>query len=106
MSGPFRARRGGTARAFERDIELVQAVERLGFDEAWIGEHHSGGAQTICSPELFLARRGDRLLTKTIKGTRPIGEDVDDVKDAAEHVMIVDLERNDLSPVCGNGTRR
>jgi len=56
------------------------------------------------SPELFLARRGDRLWTKPIKGTRPLGEDVDDPKDAAEHVMIVDLERNDLSRVCRIGT--
>jgi para-aminobenzoate synthetase component 1 len=58
------------------------------------------------SPELFLARRGDRIWTKPIKGTRPIGEDVDDAKDAAEHVMIVDLERNDLARVCVPGSIR
>ena len=58
------------------------------------------------SPELFLARRGDRLWTKPIKGTRPLGEDIDDLKDAAEHVMIVDLERNDLSRVCEPGSIR
>jgi para-aminobenzoate synthetase component 1 len=58
------------------------------------------------SPELFLARRGDRLVTMPIKGTRPIGEDVGDAKDAAEHVMIVDLERNDLSRVCEVGSIR
>ena len=59
-----------------------------------------GWAIVSASPELFLARRGDRLVTMPIKGTRPLGEDVDDAKDAAEHVMIVDLERNDLSRVC------
>jgi para-aminobenzoate synthetase component I len=58
------------------------------------------------SPELFLARRGDRLVTMPIKGTRPAGEDVDDAKDAAEHVMIVDLERNDLARVCVPGSIR
>jgi para-aminobenzoate synthetase component 1 len=58
------------------------------------------------SPELFLGRRGDRLWCKPIKGTRPLGEDVDDSKDAAEHVMIVDLERNDLSRVCEIGSIR
>ena len=58
------------------------------------------------SPELFLARRGRRLVTKPIKGTRPLGEDVDAAKDAAEHVMIVDLERNDLSRVCEPGSIR
>ena len=58
------------------------------------------------SPEVFLSRRGSRIWTKPIKGTRPIGEDVDDEKDAAEHVMIVDLERNDLSRVCEVGSIR
>ena len=65
-----------------------------------------GWAVVSASPELFLARRGDRLLTMPIKGTRPLGEDVDDDKDAAEHVMIVDLERNDLSRVCEVGSIR
>ena len=58
------------------------------------------------SPELFLARRGDRIWTKPIKGTRPLGVDIEDVKDTAEHVMIVDLERNDLSRVCEVGSIR
>jgi len=58
------------------------------------------------SPELFLARRGDRIWTKPIKGTRPAGEDVEGAKDAAEHTMIVDLERNDLSRVCVPGSVR
>ena len=65
-----------------------------------------GWAIVSASPELFLARRGERLWTKPIKGTRPIGEDIDDIKDAAEHVMIVDLERNDLSRVCDVGSIR
>jgi para-aminobenzoate synthetase component I len=65
-----------------------------------------GWAIVSASPELFLRRRGDLLVTMPIKGTRPAGEDVDDEKDAAEHVMIVDLERNDLSRVCIPGTVR
>ena len=65
-----------------------------------------GWAIVSASPELFLARRGDRLWTMPIKGTRPLGEDIDDAKDAAEHMMIVDLERNDLSRVCGVGSIR
>jgi para-aminobenzoate synthetase component 1 len=65
-----------------------------------------GWAVVSASPELFLARRGERLVTMPIKGTRPLGEDVDDAKDAAEHVMIVDLERNDLSRVCEVGSIR
>jgi para-aminobenzoate synthetase component 1 len=65
-----------------------------------------GWVVVSASPELFLARRGEWLRTMPIKGTRPLGEDVDDDKDAAEHVMIVDLERNDLSRVCEPGTIR
>jgi limonene 1,2-monooxygenase len=38
-----------------RDIQLVQHLDRLGFDEAWIGEHHSSGYETIASPEVFIA---------------------------------------------------
>ena len=61
------------------------------------------------SPELYLSRRGDRLWTMPIKGTRPRGAAAElrsSEKDAAEHVMIVDLERNDLSRVCLAGTVR
>jgi para-aminobenzoate synthetase component 1 len=63
------------------------------------------------SPELFLARRGRRVWTCPIKGTRPAGaaaarELRQSEKDAAEHVMIVDLERNDLSRVCEPGSVR
>ncbi len=71
----------------------------------------SGDGWTIvsASPELFLARREDRVWTKPIKGTRPLGESEElheSEKDAAEHVMIVDLERNDLSRVCEPGSIR
>ncbi len=65
-----------------------------------------GWAIVSASPELFLARRGRRVWTEPIKGTRPLGEHVEGAKDAAEHVMIVDLERNDLSRVCEPGTVR
>ena len=66
-------------------------------------------AVVSASPELFLARRGDLVWTMPIKGTRPLGGAAQlraSEKDAAEHVMIVDLERNDLSRVCRAGTVR
>ncbi len=68
----------------------------------------TGGGWTIASasPEVFLGRRGRRVWTCPIKGTRPLGEHVEGEKDAAEHVMIVDLERNDLSRVCEPGSVR
>jgi para-aminobenzoate synthetase component 1 len=65
-----------------------------------------GWAIVSASPELFLARRGRRVWTTPIKGTRPLGEHVEGAKDEAEHVMIVDLERNDLSRVCEPGSVR
>jgi para-aminobenzoate synthetase component 1 len=69
------------------------------------------------SPELFLRRRGTRVTTCPIKGTRPRGatpaedaalatELLADPKEAAEHVMIVDLERNDLGRLCRTGSVR
>ena len=61
------------------------------------------------SPELFLARKGQRVWTGPIKGTRAAGagnELTESAKDMAEHVMIVDLERNDLSRVCEPGSVR
>ena len=51
--------------AIERDIELVQHMDRLGYDEAWIGEHHSAGYELIASPEIFIATLAER--TKHIK---------------------------------------
>ena len=68
-----------------------------------------GWAVVSASPEVFLSRRGRRLQTMPIKGTRPRGGAAElraSEKDAAEHVMIVDLERNDLSRVCEAGSVR
>ena len=44
----------------QRDFELIEHLDRLGFDEAWIGEHHSGGFEIIASPELFIAAAAER----------------------------------------------
>ncbi len=46
--------------ALERDMELVQHIDRLNYDEAWIGEHHSGGFEIISSPEVFIAAAAER----------------------------------------------
>jgi limonene 1,2-monooxygenase len=43
-----------------RDVELAEHLDRLGYDEFWIGEHHSGGWETIASPELIIAAAGER----------------------------------------------
>ena len=49
----------------ERDLETLQWLDYLGFDEAWIGEHHSGGWETIASPEVFIGVAAER--TRHIK---------------------------------------
>jgi limonene 1,2-monooxygenase len=46
--------------ALERDMELIQWLDVLGFDAAYVGEHHSAGWETICSPEVFLAGVAER----------------------------------------------
>jgi limonene 1,2-monooxygenase len=44
----------------QRDLELVEYLDRLGYDEAWVGEHHSAGFEIIASPELFIAAAAER----------------------------------------------
>ena len=48
-----------------RDLELIEWLDELGYDEAWVGEHHSAGWETIASPEIFIGVAADR--TKHIK---------------------------------------
>src|SRR3984957_4315292 len=51
--------------AIQRDLELVEHLDNLGYDEAWIGEHHSAAYELIASPEVFIAAAAER--TKHIK---------------------------------------
>jgi limonene 1,2-monooxygenase len=46
--------------AIRRDLDLMEHLDDLGFDEAWIGEHHSAGYEIIASPELFIAAAAER----------------------------------------------
>src|SRR6202041_2607291 len=46
--------------ALERDLQLIEHLDRLGFDEAWFGEHHSAGYEIIASPEVFIAAAAQR----------------------------------------------
>ncbi len=51
--------------AIGRDVELIEWLDHLGYDEAWIGEHHSAGWELIASPELIIAAAAER--TKHIR---------------------------------------
>ena len=46
--------------ALEKDLELIEWMDRWNFDEAWIGEHHSGGYEIIASPEVFIGVASQR----------------------------------------------
>ncbi len=62
---PFHAIIEDVTTTLGRDMELIELLDHLGYDEAWIGEHHSGGFEIIASPELFIAAAAER--TKYIK---------------------------------------
>jgi len=51
--------------AIGRDVELLQWLDELGYDEAWVGEHHSAGWELIASPELIIAAAAEK--TKFIR---------------------------------------
>ena len=62
---PFHPLDRDPTEALQRDLELIEALDRFGYDEAWIGEHHSAGYEIISSPEIFIAAAAER--TKRIK---------------------------------------
>src|SRR5713101_5512969 len=62
---PFHPAGQNPTLALERDLELIVRLYQLGFDEAWIGEHHSAGLEIIASPEVFIASAAQR--TKHIR---------------------------------------
>ena len=89
-----------------RRINPAPFASYLGFDKVSV---------VSASPERFLRIKGDCIQTRPIKGTRPRGKTAAEdealaqellasIKDRAENVMIVDLERNDLGRICRYGT--
>ena len=62
---PFHPAGENPTLALQRDLELVEHLDRLGYGEAWIGEHHSAGTELIASPEIFIAAAAER--TRRIK---------------------------------------
>lgn len=62
---PFHPLDQDPTEAIHRDLELIEHLDRLGYEEAWVGEHHSAGFEIIASPELFIAAAAER--TKRIR---------------------------------------
>jgi limonene 1,2-monooxygenase len=57
---PFHPVNENPTASLRRDFELIERLDDLGYDEAWIGEHHSAGYEIIASPEIFIAAAAER----------------------------------------------
>lgn len=60
FNGPHHSTRLDPTYAYERDLLLAQHLDRLGYDELWFGEHHSGGFEMIPAPEVMIAAAAER----------------------------------------------
>jgi limonene 1,2-monooxygenase len=89
--------------AIRRTVELIEHLDRLGYDEAWVGEHHSGGSELIASPELILAAAAER--TSFIRlGTGVISLPYHHPFQVAERMVLLDhLTRGRVMFGCGPG---
>src|ERR1700681_2891337 len=57
---PFHNHDENPTLSIERDLELLEHLDRMNYHEAWIGEHHSGGFEIIACPEMFIAAAAER----------------------------------------------
>ncbi len=62
---PFHALGESPTMSMARDMELIEWMDEIGYDACFVGEHHSGGWETIGSPEIFIAAAAER--TRHIK---------------------------------------
>jgi limonene 1,2-monooxygenase len=101
---PFHPAGENPTLALQRDLELVEHLDRLGYDEAWIGEHHSAGTEIIASPEIFIAAAAER--TRHIKlGTGVTSIAYHNPLWVAERMVLLDhLTRGRVMLGCGPGS--
>lgn len=57
---PYHPLNADPALQLRRDIDLMEHLDHLGFDEAWMGEHHSTGAEIVPAPDVFIAAAAER----------------------------------------------
>ncbi len=75
--------------ALQTDLELIQWLDRCGYDEAWFGEHHSAGTEISASPEIMIAVAAER--TKNIKlGTGVVSLSYHNPLWVAERIVMLD----------------
>jgi limonene 1,2-monooxygenase len=86
---PFHPAGENPTLALQRDLQLVQHLDDLGYDEAWIGEHHSAGSEIIASPEIFIAAAAER--TRRIRlGTGVVSLSYHNPLWVAERLVLLD----------------
>jgi para-aminobenzoate synthetase component I len=96
-------------------LEVYEQLRKIN-PSPYMGYFHTRDFQIVSgSPELLIKKQGNMVSTRPIAGTRSRGNDeaedsrlanelIENEKERAEHVMLVDLERNDLGRVCKYGT--
>src|ERR1700741_4990899 len=75
--------------ALQSDLELIQWLDRCGYDEAWLGEHHSAGTELSASPEIMIGTAAER--TRHIKlGTGVVSVSYHTPLWVAERIVLLD----------------
>ncbi|EFG79048.1 Luciferase-like monooxygenase [Mycobacterium parascrofulaceum ATCC BAA-614] len=86
---PFHRAGTNPTLALQRDLEFIEHLDALGFDEVWMGEHHSAGSEIISSPEVFIAAAAERA--KRIRfGTGVISLSYHNPLWVADRLMLLD----------------
>ncbi len=86
---PFHRAGENPTLALRRDLELIEWLDELDYDEAWVGEHHSGSWEIISSPEVFLAAAGE--CTKRIRlGTGVVSIPYHNPFQTADRMVLLD----------------
>ncbi|MEB4209899.1 LLM class flavin-dependent oxidoreductase [Mycobacterium sp. 94-17] len=86
---PFHRAGTNPTLALQRDLRFVEHLDALGFDEVWLGEHHSAGSEIISSPEIFIAAAAERA--KRIRfGTGVISLSYHNPLWVADRLMLLD----------------
>ncbi|OBI36228.1 monooxygenase [Mycobacterium sp. E1386] len=86
---PFHRAGTNPTLALQRDLQFIEHLDALGFDEVWMGEHHSAGSEIISSPEVFIAAAAERA--KRIRfGTGVISLSYHNPLWVADRLMLLD----------------